>query len=597
MPNPKSPPTPPMDANTIALSDYFSATAVKKRTDDSRGEISTYFPNSAATKRYSNTGYVPANEKISYGFVDGGANYMRQNGNPKAQREVIYTSADDYTEVAQAVYKTQDRLRNITDPQKKINVLLDIVNELMPDKSNANYQKILKRELGDPIANKPISLSRLLGIQAGDHNARSILFKVLAEEVGIPTALVRGEYASNSHAWNEVIIDGRKHIVDSQYTRIMDMQNPSVLSYTDQKKIKLYNNDHALSKNYWFKDNSTSKNKTAHQEYAQMYLDAIDEPTHKSIVESLNKKKIGFEYYVGGDGRVVLRTPYKNFPELGGSIALETPEPIRNGLDVIHDINKVTGVAKAQKGIVIAGTVIAIADLYNSLTNPESQYYQDQAAGDVSKIASNVKILSDIASLGAQLIPKIAAKAGPAAVVIHTAAEIAISYDYGDGNRAATAAGGAVGAVAGGIAGAKIGAAAGAAIGVWFGGVGAVPGAAIGAFIGGTALAIGGSFAGGKVSDFLIGKTIHNSELFQAKRTEKQNETIKNTHNELVNTIKAASLDQDINTEEKETIKKLADKMISLGVEMAIVTTNENSQAHIVYTDPKITKLVESKSR
>jgi transglutaminase/protease-like cytokinesis protein 3 len=57
--------------------------------------------------------------------------------------------------------------------------------------------------------------------QAGVCRHRSLLFKILADEAGLPSALVRGNYARRgrkpgfAHAWNEVTLaDGRRLLID-----------------------------------------------------------------------------------------------------------------------------------------------------------------------------------------------------------------------------------------------------------------------------------------------------------------------------------------------------------------------------------------------
>src|SRR6185295_8137875 len=56
---------------------------------------------------------------------------------------------------------------------------------------------------------------------AGVCRHRALLFKILADEAGLRSALVRGNYAVHlgqpgfAHAWNEVVLsDGRRRLVD-----------------------------------------------------------------------------------------------------------------------------------------------------------------------------------------------------------------------------------------------------------------------------------------------------------------------------------------------------------------------------------------------
>jgi hypothetical protein len=69
--------------------------------------------------------------------------------------------------------------------------------------------------------NKPLLLGDVLDqCQSGVCRHRALLFKILADDAGLKTALVRGNFAKSAtntfaHAWNEVTLDnGRRVLVD-----------------------------------------------------------------------------------------------------------------------------------------------------------------------------------------------------------------------------------------------------------------------------------------------------------------------------------------------------------------------------------------------
>ena len=77
--------------------------------------------------------------------------------------------------------------------------------------------------------------------QAGVCRHRSLLFKIMADEAGLKSALVRGNYAGKAgppgfpHAWNELWLeDGRRVLVDVMHKRgeqtFPELSSPEVVS-------------------------------------------------------------------------------------------------------------------------------------------------------------------------------------------------------------------------------------------------------------------------------------------------------------------------------------------------------------------------------
>ena len=84
--------------------------------------------------------------------------------------------------------------------------------------------------------------------QAGVCRHHALLFKILADEAGLRTALVRGNYAPGyPHVWNEVILDdGRRLLVDV-------MQNGGQARFPDLTEREVVRNYLKVDNTPWYR--------------------------------------------------------------------------------------------------------------------------------------------------------------------------------------------------------------------------------------------------------------------------------------------------------------------------------------------------------
>lgn len=167
--------------------------------------------------------------KVAYGFRDGGrGTVIGYDGEPigKASREVI--CFDDLDEDP-VLHRVMEHARSADQPAagtlERVSILAGIVITAMEENDDSrNWSRIWNICEGDPVGRK-VRLGELISHETGVCRHRSLLFKVLADHVGVPAGLVRGFYRigqfRQGHAWNEVMDErGVMHVVDTMMTRM-----------------------------------------------------------------------------------------------------------------------------------------------------------------------------------------------------------------------------------------------------------------------------------------------------------------------------------------------------------------------------------------
>lgn len=188
-------------------------------------------------------------EKIIDGFRDGGGNVVFDKlGNlVKASREVITVdrSADVY--LRNAISYIRQNTRKMTEKQKVKNIY-NIIRDISGDfaKGDKNSQILAEQAFG-----KDILLGKIFEHGYATCRHKALMFKVLAEETGIHTRILRGHAFDlggfGRHVWNEVKLNtGEKFLVDVQNSRIVDLyaknvaKNPKLASYYTVNNQPIY---------------------------------------------------------------------------------------------------------------------------------------------------------------------------------------------------------------------------------------------------------------------------------------------------------------------------------------------------------------------
>ena len=199
------------------------------------------------TNEFLNKNYLLENEKIVDGFRDagGGAQFSRFGDIIFAKREVITIDKSKDVYLHNAINYVRKNASHLPE-KKKLKFIYNLITDISGDVNQAvkNSQLLAEQDAGQ---------ERLLG-KIFEHGAavcrhKSIMFKILAEEVGINTRLLRGNFidwvGDGRHVWNEVKLkDGSKFLVDIQNSRMINLKNASknikLANYCTENNVPIY---------------------------------------------------------------------------------------------------------------------------------------------------------------------------------------------------------------------------------------------------------------------------------------------------------------------------------------------------------------------
>lgn len=201
------------------------------------------------SNEYVRSNYLSEHEKIIDGFRDGGGNasFDKFGNLIKASREVITVdrSADVY--LRNAISYIRQNTRKMTEKQK-VKYIYNIIRDISGDfaKGDKNSQILAEQAFG-----KDILLGKIFEHGYTTCRHKALMFKILAEEAGIHTRMLRGHAFDlggfGRHVWNEVKLNtGEKFLVDVQNSRIVDLyaknasKNPKLAGYYTVNNQPIY---------------------------------------------------------------------------------------------------------------------------------------------------------------------------------------------------------------------------------------------------------------------------------------------------------------------------------------------------------------------
>jgi len=197
--------------------------------------------------QYLKRGYLNFDEEMPDGFFDGGHDaqfYVGSNGNLEVEsfdRELIVVDSKIDKELKLKVDHAIKFLSSATDLRTKIQMLAIFVSNSLGGSKMAQPGSIHISELNEAdMSTKTRSFGNvnnvlLLGcLNYGVCRHRAILFKYLADRVGIPSRLIRGKlHTGGWHVWNVVCINGKNYVVDV-------MQQPWNLIEEGSPEVDIY---------------------------------------------------------------------------------------------------------------------------------------------------------------------------------------------------------------------------------------------------------------------------------------------------------------------------------------------------------------------
>ncbi len=193
---------------------------------------------------YHKQHYLRPGISISNGYLDGGRQ-MQVNVNFQAHsgREILRVDRTrDPTLARDLAFARGLGLRKLTVEERIRRISVRVDRESTPP-GGAVWLESTVNPLETEYEDKPILIGEWLDqAHAGVCRHRALLFKILADEAGLPTALTRGNYQSSPgkegfpHVWKEVALDDGVRVIvdvmhDGSLPRLRESTDPDVVEH------------------------------------------------------------------------------------------------------------------------------------------------------------------------------------------------------------------------------------------------------------------------------------------------------------------------------------------------------------------------------
>lgn len=124
-------------------------------------------------------------------------------------------------------FKNRINGKNLTDEQK-IDKLMSYVDEIFSvNKSGSKTAELVSVMHAGYGQQKEVLLGDIINSGAGVCRHRSILTKLLADEVGLKSRMVQGYFGGCGHAWNEIITKNETYLFDAMHGNIFNVTTPA----------------------------------------------------------------------------------------------------------------------------------------------------------------------------------------------------------------------------------------------------------------------------------------------------------------------------------------------------------------------------------
>jgi hypothetical protein len=198
----------------------------------------------AAMNAYYKEHFVGPGVLVPDGYVDGGRMMdFDAGGRAKSGREILVVDRASDAELRKHLEFARSPELQSLGPLERAQRLAERIDRLTTPPGGERWVGPAVEQLTREFANKPLRIGDVVDLgQAGVCRHRSLLFKILADEAGLKSALVRGNYALNgprgfAHAWNEIYLDdGRRLLVDVMHNG----GKPRFPTVTDPEVVRHY---------------------------------------------------------------------------------------------------------------------------------------------------------------------------------------------------------------------------------------------------------------------------------------------------------------------------------------------------------------------
>jgi hypothetical protein len=181
--------------------------------------------------------------RVPDGFFDGGRHMaMEGSGRVMSGREILLVDRARDTELGKHLAFAGSAEMKSMEPLRRVQKLAAYIDRASTPPGGIRWVGQTIDQITHEFANQPLLIGDVLDqCQAGVCRHRALLFKILADTAGLPTALVRGNYAAKGtngfpHAWNEISLPGgRRVLVDVMHNGgkaiFPEINNPAVVQH------------------------------------------------------------------------------------------------------------------------------------------------------------------------------------------------------------------------------------------------------------------------------------------------------------------------------------------------------------------------------
>ena len=192
---------------------------------------------------------ITEHEKIRHGYKDGGR-FVTFSPDGVAQgnmnREIlVFRGAGEDPILWSFIENIKMQTHGMTIAQKAKH-LYEQLRAAMPERNpQKNDERMQAMVSHGHLAGTEFLLGDVLATKSAVCRHYSLMFKIAADQIDVPAALVRGNFISESgrggHAWNEVVLeDGNRILMDVMNGAGCDLYNPYATYYATTKNEYMY---------------------------------------------------------------------------------------------------------------------------------------------------------------------------------------------------------------------------------------------------------------------------------------------------------------------------------------------------------------------
>ena len=157
------------------------------------------------TLYYQKHGIIHKHTKLADGFMDGGKGaHISSNADIESKREIIVVDRTKDQVLQSMIDEVKTKTKDMSETDKIKELFSYMVN-----KSKHTYSKNYSNK-AILNANKKVLVGDCINDPYHEARHASIVFKIIADEIGIKSDLVKGTFLGKIHAWNVVYQKGKR---------------------------------------------------------------------------------------------------------------------------------------------------------------------------------------------------------------------------------------------------------------------------------------------------------------------------------------------------------------------------------------------------